>query len=177
MFLMHYANLWLCRSAELARKYTTHSLALYYLGPLGSTVTKLFIAFGNWLFVVNIIQIFADLWYQLLLTNSFISNRTFGVVVGLLIILPFVAVKNMSKLEGLSVVCMVFCMLVVVVLFINCTKAIAYDSISPTFSWGAPDAFSFFYGLASVSWSWCVQYNTLPIYITLHREVREEAMG
>merc|ERR1719195_119285 len=58
----------------------------------------------------------------------------------------------------------------------NWIKAMTMTSVNDTFSWGPPSAYNFFYGLAAMSWAWCVQYNTLPIYMTLHREVRQDSM-
>ena len=57
MLQLHVSNLWLCRSAEIAQKFETHKLAKHYLGTAGSVITKVMICFGNWLFIVNIIQV------------------------------------------------------------------------------------------------------------------------
>ena len=110
------------------------------------------------------------------MNDAVIGTRAFSVVVGLLIILPFVAVRNIARLEGLSMVCLAFALFVIVILSMNWIKAMTMTSVNDTFSWGPPSAYNFFYGLAAMSWAWCVQYNTLPIYMTMHREVREEQM-
>merc|ERR550525_158034 len=174
---MHCANLWMCRSAEMSQKYKTHALAEYYLGTAGSIFTKIMIVFGNWMFIVNIIQVFADLWFLLMAGSfPFIQSREFASIVGFCIILPFVAVRNISRLEGLSVVCLVFALFVMLVLVCNCVKGLAEDGMIPSAHIGPLSWYAMFYGLASIAWSWCVQYNTLPIYMTLHREVRQDSM-
>ena len=103
----------LCRSSELSQRFSTHNLAKTYFGSNGSILTKFFIFIGNWSFIVNILQIFADFAPQIIdnwinkNNSSLFTSRWFVVLVGLFIIFPWVLVKNIAKLEKLSAMCIV----------------------------------------------------------------------
>eukprot|EP01084_Bolivina_argentea_P050797 93413_1 len=176
MILTHFSIQFLCRSAELSQSISTHNLAKSFFGDKGSTLTKIFVCFGNWTYIVNIIQIFADFVPQILSIwldeTSFFTSRYFAVIIGLLVIFPWVLVKDISKLEKLSVICLVFVLFIVIVLISNAAKCIHQNAIPDNFQIFVTSAYDIFLGIPTVAWCWGLQFNAVPIYLTLHPHTR-----
>ena len=163
----------LCRSAELSQSTSTHSVASYYLGSRGALVTKLFVFLGNWSFICNIIQIFADFcppilgsWLDVDDSNVF-TSRWFAVSIGLVLIFPWILVEDISKLERLSTLCLVFALFIFVVLVLNATECILNEDINDSVEMLESDPRNIFYGLPTISWCWSLQFNVIAIYLTL----------
>eukprot|EP01084_Bolivina_argentea_P308663 533792_1 len=174
--LTHFSIQFLCRSAELSQSLSTHNLAKSYFGSKGSLLTKIFVCLGNWSFIVNIIQIFADFAPQILRhwfhNNSFATTRWFAVIIGLILIFPWILVKNISKLEKLSTLCLGFAMFIFIVLIMNATKCISENNINDNVEIFVTDPYNIFLGLPCISWCWSLQFNAIPIYLTLHPDTR-----
>ena len=96
-------------SANISHKKSCYELSEKYLGGKnGNLLTKVFIIFGNWTFVINVIQIFADfvsdilpVWFNMD-DDSFFASREFAVILGLVFIFPWVQSKTIKSLEQLS---------------------------------------------------------------------------
>eukprot|EP01083_Nonionella_stella_P300549 1026716_1 len=175
-----YASIqFLSLSSEISQNYSFQDLSHSYLGGYkGSVFTRIFIVFGNWTVLIVIIQIFADFMPHALsaLFNinpaSFIVSRWFSVLLGLTLIFPWIIVKDITKLTKLSIVCFIFSLFPFTILLLNGIKAIANDSISPSFEIITFNARDIFIGLPTLSWIWCCQYNVLPLYSSLNRLTR-----
>jgi len=183
MMTTYFSIQFLCQSAELSRSASTHRLAHHYLGPKGSLITKLFVFLGNWSFITNIIQIWADFLPDILLGSWFnvdasspLTSRWLAVSIGLLLISPWVLVKDISKLERLSTLCIVFAVFIFVVLVLNATNCAIHDNVSDSVQILVTDPRAIFYGLPTIAWCWSLQFNVIPIYLTLSRQHRVRQM-
>eukprot|EP01084_Bolivina_argentea_P122534 217123_1 len=180
MILTHFSIQFLCLSTEISKSSSTHNLAFSHLGKKGSIITKLFVCLGNWSFIINIIQIFADFAPQILSNwfhdSTFITSRWFAVLIGLVIIFPWVLVKNISKLEKLSVLCMVYAIFIFIILAMNCIKCIAKNDIHSNIDIFVTNPVDIFLGLPTISWCWGLQFNAIPIYLTLHPNSRVKSI-
>ena len=178
MILTHFSIQFLCRSAELSQSASTHSLARHHFGPRGSLVTKLFVFIGNWSFITNIIQIFADFCPSILGSwfdaddSSVLTSRWLSVSIGLLLIFPWILVKDISKLEKLSTLCLVYALFIFTVLVLNASKCVAEGNVSGSVQFVVTDPLDIFYGLPTIAWCWSLQFNAIPIYLTLSPQRR-----
>ena len=186
LLLTHFSILFICRAAQMAKSKSTHALTRHYFGSNGSIITKLFVCFGNGSGIINDMQIFADVSNSILTSWApnaplWLVSRDFSVSIALLIIFYFMLVRNIKKLEKLSSICVIFCMFVIIMLIINgakcisnndpnCainTKPLPNDNFKYFVSWK-----SIFQGIPSVCWSWSLQFNVLPIYLSIHPHSR-----
>ena len=186
LLLTHFSILFICRSAQMVKSESTYALAKYYFGSKSSIITKLFVCFGNASFIINDIQVFADVSNSILKNwapnaPSWLVSREFAVSIALLIMFYFMLVRNIKKLENLSSVCIVFVLFVLTMLIINgakcisnndpnCainTKPLPNDNFKYFVSWK-----SIFQGLPIICWCWCLQFNVLPIYLSIHPHSR-----
>ncbi|ETO10574.1 hypothetical protein RFI_26803, partial [Reticulomyxa filosa] len=175
----------LCRAAERASVSTTRNLAYKLLGKKGLLITECLVLIGNWSFIINILQLFADFLPQILQEwthnekrYQFCQERAFDVMCGLILIFPWVLVRNISKLEKLSylsVLCTLFCLFSLVANTIYAYRTNKNNITNHTTNSGSPFfsyTTSFFLGLPNMTWSWSSQFNAIPIYYTLHPQKR-----
>ena len=107
MVTTYFTILFLAETAAMSGCMTTESLATHYLGDAGKFVTQFFITIGNWFYMVNVMQIFADFIPSVISDwtdvpdDSFLSSRYFAVCVGVVLIVPWIGLKSISKLEAL----------------------------------------------------------------------------
>ena len=99
--------------------------------------------------------------------SSFLTSRWFAVMIGLIIIFPWVLVKDISKLEKLSVLCIFYAIFVFVVLAMNAIKCIAQNDIHSNVQVFVTDPSNIFLGLPIISWCWGLQFNAIPIYLNI----------
>eukprot|EP01083_Nonionella_stella_P012190 34585_1 len=173
-FVLFYLTIqFLCVSSELSKQPYIHQLSYSFLGGrYGSLFTRVFVIIGNWSVVVTLIQIFADflppILCSILNTNhSIFLSRWFAVLVGLVLISPWIIVKDISHLGNLSITCFLFVLIPVIILLCNGIIAISTHQISPSVEWYTLSIQEIFIGIANMSWCWCCQYNVLPVYATL----------
>ena len=85
--------------------------------------------------MVNVMQIFADFIPSLLMDwtdvdpNDFVCSRYFAVCVGVVLILPWIGVKDISKLEILSTVCLSLGIVEVLIMVANSIGCLAADEV------------------------------------------------
>ena len=170
----------LCISSEISKNYSFQNLSYSYFGAnKGSLLTRCFIIFGNWAIVLIIIQTFADFMPNAMAqlfeinSNSFVVSRWFSVLIGLIIIFPWIVVKDIHNLKTISVVSLLFGIVATIILASSAIKAISLNEIASV-EIATFDAFSIFKGLSSMAWCWCFQYNVLPIYVTLRSDQRPQ---
>ena len=84
-------------------------------------------------------------------------------LVGLALIFPWILVRDISALERLSTLCLVFALLIFGVLVANAAQC----EIDASAQLVVTDAYAVFSGLPTISWCWSLQFNALPIYRTL----------
>ena len=120
-------------SSNISHKTSCYQLSEAYLGgKKGNLLTKMFIIFGNWTFVINVIQIFADfisnifpVWFGVD-EDSFIASREFAVILGLVCIFPFIQSKTIQSLEQLSIVFVTLCITILLIIIVNAFKGTLY---------------------------------------------------
>lgn len=119
-------------SSNISSKKSCYQLSEKYLGgKKGNYLTKIFIIFGNWTFVINVIQIFADfisnifpVWFNVD-QDSFVASREFAVILGLIFIFPFVQSKTIKSLEQLSGAFVLLCIIILLIIIVNAFKGIS----------------------------------------------------
>eukprot|EP01083_Nonionella_stella_P205074 747144_1 len=175
----------LVSSCNISSNHSCYQLSEQYLGgKKGDILTKLFIIFGNWSFVVNVIQIFADfisynfgIWLGIEGTTSFWNSREFAVILGLFFIFPWVQSKSIKSLEKLSGAFVLLCVIILIIIIVNAFRALSLDDLAPSIQLGPTSYQSFFRGLPAITWCWTVQFNVLPIYGTLTGRYKAQTMA
>ena len=158
-------------SSIISGKTSCYQLSEQYLGgKKGNYLSKIFIIFGNWSFVVNVIQIFADfisdglpIWFDIN-DESFLCSREFSVILGLIFIFPWVQSKSIKSLEQLSGAFVSLSVIILLIIIVNAFKASLMNNVAPSIQLGPVDYSSFFRGLPAITWCWTVQFNVLPIF-------------
>eukprot|EP01084_Bolivina_argentea_P309960 536205_1 len=183
MILTFFTIQFLCISSKMSNTYSCYTLSYQYLGgKKGEILTKIFITFGNWCYIVNIIQIFADFIDQCLLadwsesSNGFWTSREFVCILGLMLIYPFIMVKTIRNLEHLSSILLFFAFCVLLIVIINASHAVLFNKISTSIQWFPTNYNSLFSGLPPITWSWAVQFNIMPVYMSLNSLTRSKQL-
>mmetsp|Transcript_69880 Transcript_69880/g.62668 ORF Transcript_69880/g.62668 Transcript_69880/m.62668 type:complete len:515 (+) Transcript_69880:71-1615(+) len=173
----------LCMASQISKRYSCYALSQQFMGgKKGDLITKLFIIFGNWSFCINIIQIFADfmeyilpIWTQTSNASFFVS-REFAVILGILFIFPFITVQNIKNLENLSGIFVFFAVAILIVIMMNAFYCITLGEISTSIQYFNTNFNAIFRGLPPITWCWTIQFNVLPVYMTLNESNRNKQM-
>merc|ERR1719491_106674 len=180
MFLTYFSITFLYEAAEMSQCFSMHRLSKHYLGKFGSSVTLVVITIGNWSVLVNIFQIFADFipafvrdWTEIDDVH-FLSSRLFAVIVGTLLTLPWIAVRNISALTPLSALSMSLGVTVILVMVSNAVKCAAEDGLSDSLVYVETDPLSIFRGLSAMAWCWAIHFNVLPIYNSIDADAADD---
>ena len=123
-------------AADISNLYSSHSISdRYFGGKNGSMIVRIFIVIGNWSVIINLMQLFADFLpgiIQSWLNNYdiFYTHRWFAVLIGSIIMFPWIIVKNISKLNTITITTFIIILFAHFVMFLNALKALYPGNIS-----------------------------------------------
>jgi len=169
LILTHFSVLFLTRSAEHTQSGTTHSLANYHFGPTGAFITQLSVCLGNWTCVVCHLQIIADFFLSIVGAPRYLTICIVSVCM-----FPWMITVDISKLERISTVFIVIITFILTVIVSNAAAALYEDSASDSMEFMVRNPHDVIHGLSLLSGAYCLQFNAIPIYLSLDRQRRSK---